>query len=80
MNKLITLIRRAAAGYEPAVVASVAAAFFVLLAGLGITVGDFPDKVNAILTFVAFVAPILGGAATRAKVTPTKSLQDDGGE
>lgn len=67
MNKFEQII----AGYEPVAVASVATAVFVLLAGLGIAVGDLPDKVNAVLAFLAVMAPMLSGWLARMRVTPT---------
>jgi len=70
LNKIRNVLDDAASGYEPAVVASVAAAAFTLAAGLGLAVGDLPQKVNAVLAFLAFVAPLIAGAVTRAKVTP----------
>jgi len=73
-NRIIETVREVAGGYEPAVVSSVAAAAFVLAAGLGIGVGDLPEKVNAVLVFVAFVAPLIAGTYARAKVQPLKRL------
>lgn len=78
MRKMLAYVRSAAAGYEPAVVSSVVAAAFVLAAGLGITVGDLPEKANAVLTFLAFVAPLVAGRVTRGKVRTVKSLRERG--
>lgn len=77
MKKFLDWIDAAADGYEPALVTSIVTAIFTLAAGLGLTVGDLPAKANVVLTFLAFIAPIIGGAITRSKVTPTKRL---GGE
>lgn len=68
-------VRDFATGYEPAVAAAVVAAVFTLFAGLGIAVGDWDVKVNAVLAFVAFVAPLLAGGYTRGKVTPTANME-----
>lgn len=78
MKRVLAYVRAAAGGYEPAVVSSVVAAAFVLAAGLGITVGDLPEKVNAGLTFLAFVAPLVAGKVTRSKVRTKKSLRESG--
>lgn len=67
---MLDKIRQIAAGYEPALVASFVAALFTLAAGLGIAVGDLPAKVDAVLTFIAFAAPVIAGIHTRSKVTP----------
>lgn len=75
MSRIITRIRAAAAGYEPALASSILAAGLTLAAGLGLVVGDFPEKANAILTFIAFLAPIVAGAYTRSKVIPVKTLE-----
>ena len=74
MYRFIEKIRRAAAGYEPALVSAIVAAGFTLAAGLGLIVGSLPEQVDAVLTFVAFVAPILAGTYTRAKVSPLKTI------
>lgn len=63
-------IKEIAAGYEPALVASIVAAVFVLAAGLGVTLAQWSDEADAVLTFLAFIAPILAGGYTRSKVTP----------
>lgn len=79
MRHLINFIRRAAAGYEPVVAAQFVAAAFTLAAGLGLAVGDLPEKVNALLAFVGVVAPIIAGAYSRQKVTPVALVPADPG-
>lgn len=63
-------------GYEPVVVAQLVAAFFTLLAGLGITVGDWPQKVDAVLVFVNLVVLMAAGAIARSKVSPVHEIRD----
>ena len=71
---MIDSIRRAAAGYEPVLVASIVGAVVALLAGVGIPqVTNYSDQVNAVLTFLAFIAPIVAGGVARSKVTPVKA-------
>jgi hypothetical protein len=72
----VNFVRRAAAGYEPAVMTSLAAATFVAAAQLGINVGDLPEKVDAVLTWLSVVATLVAGARIRAKVEPAKSAAD----
>lgn len=70
---MIDAIRRAAAGYEPVLVASIVGAVVALLVGVGVPqVTDWTDEADAVLTFLAFIAPIVAGGVARAKVTPTK--------
>lgn len=69
---MLTFLKDALAGYEPAVVRSFAVAVFVLLAAFGIGSGDLPGQVEAVLTFLTFIVPIAFGFLIRAKVTPTK--------
>lgn len=78
VRSVLAYVRSAAGGYEPAVVSSIVAASFVLAAGLGITVGDLPEKANAVLTFLAFIAPIVAGKVTRSRVRTVKSLRETG--
>ncbi len=78
MRHVINFIRRAAAGYEPVVAGQVVAAFFTLCAGLGLAVGDLPAKANAGLAFIGVIAPLLAGAYSRQKVTPSKQVTDPG--
>jgi hypothetical protein len=78
MRTVLDFIRRAAAGYEPAVVASVAAAVFLLAAELGIQTGDLPEKVDAVLRFAQFIAPLIAGVGIRQKVTPVSMVDDNG--
>lgn len=56
--------------YEPAVAATLVAAFFQMLVGLGIAVGDWPAKVDAVLAFVAILTTVLAGREIRKRVQP----------
>ncbi len=78
MRHITNFIRRAAAGYEPVVASQIVAAFFTLCAGLGIVVGDLPNKVNAVLAFAGVVLPMIAGAYARQKVTPSEQVVDPG--
>lgn len=66
-----------ASGYEPARAAALLTAFFTLLVGLGITVGDLPAKGEAVLAFLTVVAPLLAARAVRRRVMPVKKLEDN---
>ena len=76
MRKLAMFIRNVIAGYEPALVRSVVVAVFVLLAAFGIGSGDLPPQVEALLTFAAFVIPIIGGLLIRRKVSPAHAANE----
>lgn len=78
MRTALDFIRRAAAGYEPAVVKSIVAAVFLLAAELGIQTGDLPQKVDAVLRFLQFAAPLIAGISIRANVTPVSMIDDNG--
>ncbi len=67
---MLSKLREIAAGYEPALVASIVAAVFTLSAGLGISLANYSAQVDAILAFLAFAAPLAAGRYVRAKVTP----------
>jgi hypothetical protein len=74
MNRIAAFIRDALAGYEPTLVRAFAVAVFVLLASFGIGTGDLPPQVEAVLTFLTFAVPIIGGYLTRRKVIPVASV------
>jgi hypothetical protein len=61
-----------AAGYEPVMARTIVAAFFVMLAGAGIGSGSLPPAVEAVLGFLAIIAPIVAGKLAREKVTPVE--------
>ena len=76
MSNPIDTIRNAAAGYEPVLVASIVGAIVALLVGVGIPqVTSLSDEVDAVLTFLAFLAPIVAGGVARAKVVTVKHLE-----
>lgn len=74
MSRFIAFIRDAVAGYEPTVVRSLVVAVFVLLASFGIGSGELPAWAEGVLTFLAFVVPLIGGWLIRRKVIPVKSV------
>ncbi|WP_311208711.1 MULTISPECIES: hypothetical protein [unclassified Aeromicrobium] len=76
IRAVVDFVGRAATGYEPAVTAALVAAFFTMLSGIGLVVGDLPQKVDAVLGFVAFVAPLIAGWYARQKVAPIKTLNE----
>lgn len=76
MSRFTMFIRDAIDGYEPALVRSIVVAVFVLLAAFGIGTGDLPDQVDALLIFLTFIVPIIGGWLTRRKVMPVRSADD----
>lgn len=76
IGAVLDFIGRTLSGYEPVVAAQVVAATFTAAAGLGIAVGDWPQKVDAVLTFAAVVVPLLAGVYARSKVTPEKTLRE----
>lgn len=81
LRKIANLFRRVreyARDYEPAVAAAIVAAVFQLLAGLGIAVGDLPEKVDAVLAFLAVAATLVAGRATRARVFSRATLRPQG--
>lgn len=61
-------VREWATEYEPAVAAVLVAAFFQLLVGLGIAVGDWPAKVDSVLAFLAVLTTLLAGRSIRRRV------------
>ena len=73
-DRILSALRALAAGYEPARASAIAAAVFTLAAGLGLSVGDLPQKVDAVLVFLATVSVLIAGEATRKRVTPVKTL------
>ncbi|MFI5426037.1 hypothetical protein [Aeromicrobium sp. UC242_57] len=76
MTRLTMFIRDLIDGYEPALARSIAVAVFVLLAAFGIGTGDLPKQVDALLIFLTFIVPIVGGWLTRRKVMPVKSAAE----
>lgn len=80
MQKILAVLARLrewATNYEPAVAAALAAAFFQMLVGLGIVVGDWPAKVDAVLAFVAVLATLVAGKSVRANVFSRATLRGD---
>lgn len=75
MTRFTLFIRDAIDGYEPALIRSIAVAVFVLLASFGIGTGDLPPQVDAVLIFLTFIVPIVGGWLTRRKVMPVKAAE-----
>jgi len=47
-----------------------------MLAAFGIGSGDLPVQVEALLTFAAFIVPIVGGVLIRAKVSPVHTIRE----
>ena len=76
MNRVRSFIQDVINGYEPALVRSVAVAVFVMLAAFGIGTGNLPVQVEALLTFAAFIVPLVGGVLIRAKVSPVHTIRE----
>jgi hypothetical protein len=72
-----TFIRNLLSGYEPALARSIVLAVFVLLGAFGLGSGDLPPQAEAVLTFLAFVVPIVTGWLIRRKVTPVTALDTE---
>lgn len=70
-------IRNLLTGYEPAMARTIALAVFVLLGAFGLGSGNLPPQVEAVLTFLAFIVPIITGYLIRQKVEPVKAQQTD---
>ena len=68
LAQILATVHQWASQYQPAVARTLAAAFFQMLVGLGIVVGDWPDKVNAVLGFVAILTTVLAGRSIKRAV------------
>lgn len=77
LSKAYAKVREWARDYEPAVAATVVAAFFQMLVGVGIAVGDWPAKVDAVLGFVAVLSTVLAGKSIRSQVTSRATLRGE---
>ncbi len=72
---MLTKIRNAfatlrvwARDYQPALARTYVAVAFQMLTGLGIAVGDLPDKANTALGVVAILATMLAGKSIQGAV------------
>lgn len=68
LKSAVFYVREFALWYEPAVAKAIVAAFFQMLLGLGVAVGDFPAKVDAVLAFVTVVTTLVAGKSIRSSV------------
>jgi hypothetical protein len=62
------MLRAWATDYQPALARTYVAVTFQMLAGLGIAVGDLPDKANTALGVVAVLATLIAGKSIQGAV------------
>lgn len=66
--RALALLREWARDYEPAVAKSIVTAFLQILVVAGISLGNLPNVIDAVLAFVAVVATLLAGRSIRNSV------------
>lgn len=68
-------IKHWAARYEPAVARTLVAALLQILVVAGIGLGNLPEIVDAVLTFVALAATMLAGRSIRKSVSSPATVE-----